>query len=434
MLLPAQVIPFLASDDPMLREQAIRYFSHAHDPSPLTAEQCWEAIHSVGLTHDAAGLILLLTELPQSDASTEALLAAFHGLADESMRDWLIEALEEIDFTQLRRQADIIFARTDLPRDTLEHLRARLELAEAPGAGPLWDQFDEYYRVNTERDWEETDYRVRFRLLEAIARFGQATTDRAIALVRRTEDEHYVHRIFAIDLLARVRHRPSLELLLRTFVEADEEDDGLQEALLDAIPRVGGVDAIPRIESLFPKLSWGKGTFAAEMLARIKHPDSEAALIRLINQPTLERLHDVIANALTELCTTDGLPRLQKIVLAGDYNPRIFDLKRDLVACTMIAGPAYEFPEFSTLREEVVARQLEAERRMAAGQFDLSNLDDDLIEDDFLGDPDLPETLSDRVPRHTAPIRRDPTQPGRNDPCPCGSGKKYKKCCLNKQP
>jgi len=22
---------------------------------------------------------------------------------------------------------------------------------------------------------------------------------------------------------------------------------------------------------------------------------------------------------------------------------------------------------------------------------------------------------------------------GRNDPCPCGSGKKYKKCCLEKQ-
>lgn len=22
--------------------------------------------------------------------------------------------------------------------------------------------------------------------------------------------------------------------------------------------------------------------------------------------------------------------------------------------------------------------------------------------------------------------------PGRNDPCPCGSGKKYKKCCMNR--
>jgi preprotein translocase subunit SecA len=27
------------------------------------------------------------------------------------------------------------------------------------------------------------------------------------------------------------------------------------------------------------------------------------------------------------------------------------------------------------------------------------------------------------------PIRRDEPKVGRNDPCPCGSGKKYKKCC-----
>ncbi len=26
------------------------------------------------------------------------------------------------------------------------------------------------------------------------------------------------------------------------------------------------------------------------------------------------------------------------------------------------------------------------------------------------------------------PIKAD-SEPGRNDPCPCGSGKKYKKCC-----
>ncbi|HEX2994473.1 MAG TPA: SEC-C metal-binding domain-containing protein [Anaerolineales bacterium] len=29
------------------------------------------------------------------------------------------------------------------------------------------------------------------------------------------------------------------------------------------------------------------------------------------------------------------------------------------------------------------------------------------------------------------PVRATP-QPGRNDPCPCGSGRKFKKCCLNK--
>ncbi|HRN62390.1 MAG TPA: UPF0149 family protein [Luteimonas sp.] len=46
----------------------------------------------------------------------------------------------------------------------------------------------------------------------------------------------------------------------------------------------------------------------------------------------------------------------------------------------------------------------------------------------------LPDMLADlnhhRVDALTprAPIRREAT-PGRNDPCPCGSGKKYKKCC-----
>ena len=30
------------------------------------------------------------------------------------------------------------------------------------------------------------------------------------------------------------------------------------------------------------------------------------------------------------------------------------------------------------------------------------------------------------------PIRNETPKIGRNDPCPCGSGKKYKKCHLNK--
>lgn len=31
----------------------------------------------------------------------------------------------------------------------------------------------------------------------------------------------------------------------------------------------------------------------------------------------------------------------------------------------------------------------------------------------------------------SGPVRRSEPRVGRNDPCPCGSGKKYKKCCLH---
>ena len=36
------------------------------------------------------------------------------------------------------------------------------------------------------------------------------------------------------------------------------------------------------------------------------------------------------------------------------------------------------------------------------------------------------------LPPPVDPIQSD-KEPGRNDPCPCGSGKKYKKCCATKK-
>jgi preprotein translocase subunit SecA len=41
------------------------------------------------------------------------------------------------------------------------------------------------------------------------------------------------------------------------------------------------------------------------------------------------------------------------------------------------------------------------------------------------GEDDIP------LPPPVDPIHKD-AKPGRNDPCPCGSGKKYKQCCAKK--
>ena len=48
-------------------------------------------------------------------------------------------------------------------------------------------------------------------------------------------------------------------------------------------------------------------------------------------------------------------------------------------------------------------------------------------------EPDKPEDISDvtRLLDPPQPARRM-THAGRNDPCPCGSGTKYKKCCLRR--
>lgn len=40
----------------------------------------------------------------------------------------------------------------------------------------------------------------------------------------------------------------------------------------------------------------------------------------------------------------------------------------------------------------------------------------------------LPTEDEPSLPPPVEPVHADKT-PGRNDPCPCGSGRKYKKCC-----
>jgi uncharacterized protein YecA (UPF0149 family) len=48
----------------------------------------------------------------------------------------------------------------------------------------------------------------------------------------------------------------------------------------------------------------------------------------------------------------------------------------------------------------------------------------------FTDQPQAEETPAEipEPPEHV-PFRRESPKIGRNDPCPCGSGKKYKKCC-----
>ncbi len=41
----------------------------------------------------------------------------------------------------------------------------------------------------------------------------------------------------------------------------------------------------------------------------------------------------------------------------------------------------------------------------------------------------LPTDDEPELPPPVEPITSDKEKVGRNDPCPCGSGKKYKKCC-----
>src|SRR2546423_13895189 len=100
MLSAEQVIPFLSSDDSILREQAFYYFEHANDAGPLTVADCWAAIHHTGLNRSTARVLDLLPALPQSDETTGKLLASLDEHVEPHIHRELLEALNEIAFEQ----------------------------------------------------------------------------------------------------------------------------------------------------------------------------------------------------------------------------------------------------------------------------------------------------------------------------------------------
>jgi len=55
-----------------------------------------------------------------------------------------------------------------------------------------------------------------------------------------------------------------------------------------------------------------------------------------------------------------------------------------------------------------------------------------MIEEEEFEKMILQKIASSKITQITKPIIKD-KKTGRNDPCPCGSGKKYKKCCMNKE-
>jgi hypothetical protein len=441
MLLPAQVLPFLSHPDDVVREHATLYFRHAHDPAPLTADDVWHALDQLDGSAATGGLMRLLPDLPASDASTQRLIGAAGDDKYLDAEDDIWNALEDLDIGPLRRHADAILAIDGLPDDSPGVIRERLELADL-SVDALWDRLTEDAHANRGKYWNEYDREPARRLIDALARHGDAAADRAMRVLDSPVVSEDALDIFSIQLLGRLRHRPALELLARKFVDAADDDDVLHETLVDAIPRVGGADAVPLIAGPFPDACANGGAYpiyAADLLGRIKHPDAEAALLRLLDDPATRDERDHLLMALAALCPTGpALDVLRQAVLAGDYDEKLADLRRDLVAAAIMADVS--FPELAPLREEIAADDAELERRLAAGElpasfFGQDDYDDDLDYEDDLDDedfPDLPPGLDARGDRVVAPIHNVQPKTGRNDPCPCGSGKKYKKCCLNK--
>jgi preprotein translocase subunit SecA len=124
--------------------------------------------------------------------------------------------------------------------------------------------------------------------------------------------------------------------------------------------------------------------------------------------------------------------------LAESHTPEsIGDDYQEIIKYVRKLGIEYQASSADTVAEEMEYYRKNADNKTDFEKFldnyDTEDSDSNLYATEMAILGMLDDDDNSYSPNNTAtiiPIKRDGPKVGRNDPCPCGSGKKYKKCCL----
>jgi len=285
-----------------------------------------------------------------------------------------------------------------------------------------------------------------------------ATIEEAVRLGRAGTDRPGNAHFFALFLLTEFRAAQALPVIL----EAMSLPEGMLDRLFgDSITEtfsrslaVLGADHLDLIESMIlsPDLDQYVRWAAAKTLCLLVREG------KLTRAEALERLMRHLRAAIAAqdqwgvTIAVDELGYLNPLEVQGEIEAAF---EQDLVSEEIIDWEYFEdyllhpdrpgeCPELKKKRPAAIEDTVEELRRWACFaekplelHFPLS-VESPIIVDPFYDVPDSLDAEDDDQWERPSPlplgdvltIRHDARRVGRNDPCPCGSGKKYKKCCL----
>jgi len=296
-------------------------------------------------------------------------------------------------------------------------IRHRREFA-GWSAPRLWRQVQDYARRSDDSDIDRDYADV---LVEALAPHDvpDAETICRLLLDADVNDGDGWREVFVIDLAGRRQVREAIPLLVGKF---RIDSDWVLEGAATALRRMGDVQAVEAIRATFLKETWDFKNFATGTLGAIKCPESEAAILSLLESETNLEIRTMLCHELCQLFSERGIEVVRRQIQAG-YKEWLVTLEESLLPVIDVLG--IDLPEANQWRKE----RAEREAALAERRRELETLDWSPEEDDSISPALSPADRSWRDDAAMVPYRRFEERVGRNEPCPCGSGKKHKKCC-----
>jgi hypothetical protein len=411
MLTPEQVKPLLSHADRFVRLAAADYFAESYSPDPDVLPLVVKSYITRRTSEDGFALAQV-DHLAPSQQGVESLLSCLGRRPDTAAIGTINRTLAVLPLELARPLLPSLRGRDNVSPETVSRLERRVQLAGRSGED-LWRELQDFAGRSEEKHCVgEIDHDYAADLVDALA--PRAVPDDATVcrlLDELTEDQGWLES-FVIDLAGARRVRAAVPALVAKFrIDADYTRERTQVALA----RIGDLEAVRLVRDLFPLAEWHVRLYASGVFDAIKAEETERAVLDLLEQEEDDGIRTNLCESLCRMFSADGLPAVLKVIEDGSYDRTMTHLEESVLTVADVLGVALpRADEWRREREQVSAR-------VARAPAELPSLTDE------------PGPLAARTAEdyYTPPVPFQHTEArvGRNDPCPCGSGKKFKKCC-----
>jgi len=404
-----QIKEAITHDYWFVRQYAALHFAEAYSADPGVLPKVLEAIESFGWG-EAFALASPFTRLAHSaDTITWCLnkLDGFDG-PPEYLR-WLCDLVASANVSLLAPRRDRLSEL--LPEPFCSKASERLALSEQ-STGELWRQLEAFCDEQHQLDYvDRMDLPRGYRLVEALAR-DHACAD--AVLDRIAIDSEDSREALMEGLCVRLAGELCLEAAIPHLERKLHIDtDWLREQAVEALARINTDAVVDTIADGFITSPWHYRLYAS---AALETQRGDTAVEQCLDLARRERHGDIksglFRGALINFASEAVGPAAESI------DPHSRDQLHPLLAASVLTE--VDFPNRDVLVEHECLPLHERSGSVMPDSLSQRQKSDARGASKIVAERAKPATAS--------PSRKD--RPGRNDPCHCGSGKKYKRCCL----
>jgi hypothetical protein len=416
-LAEARIKEAIVHPEKLARQEALHYFSKCFNLDPEVMPLAIQAIEKYG-RREAFSQIHVIADLAQSEATLDWAIRELNQQQDHAYCLRLSRLVVNADPRLLLAREKEVLQAPGFAQKFVPEFRERLQLL-AWDADQCWAELTNIAeRAKDKRQAGDVHFGHATQVVKALARQGDKYTDRLLELLCQKADYEKDDpmawlEIFLVMLAGEMRLAPAIPLIVAKLHDFGEI---LAEECVDALARIGTDQAALALSEGFLQQGWDYRLYASGAFDAIHADATGTKCLELLPQEKEADIKTNLAYGVLGNFALEGIDPVRRLILGREYDPRMLDLPRQVVAAATVMGVT--FPEYEAWKKVAEEKQARQDQRMREMEGLMQQRK-----------PAPPPALPARRPQ---PVLREKKRVGRNDPCPCGSGKKFKNCCMNR--